>query len=57
MLPRAAIEDAVASCIANGIGAAIVFAAGFGEAGGEWAAAQERIAADRARRGHGAVRP
>ena len=44
MLPRAAIEDAVAACAANGVGAVIVFAAGFGEAGGEWAAAQDRIA-------------
>jgi acetate---CoA ligase (ADP-forming) len=44
MLPRAAIEDAITACAAQGIGAAIVFAAGFGEAGGEWAAAQDRIA-------------
>jgi len=50
MLPRAAIEDAVAACARRGIGAAIVFAAGFGEAGGEWAAAQQRIA-DLARSG------
>lgn len=45
MLPRAAIEDAVAACSRRGVGAAIVFAAGFGEAGGDWAAAQDRIAA------------
>ncbi len=50
MLPRAAIEDAVAACARRGIGAAIVFAAGFGEIGGEWAAAQQRIA-EVARRG------
>jgi len=45
MLPRAAIEEAVAACARRGVGAAVVFAAGFGEAGGEWAAAQQRIAA------------
>lgn len=45
MLPRAAIEEAVAACARRRIGAAVVFAAGFGEVGGEWAAAQERIAA------------
>jgi acyl-CoA synthetase (NDP forming) len=45
MLPRAAIEEAVAACARRGVGGAIVFAAGFGEAGGEWAAAQDRIAA------------
>jgi acyl-CoA synthetase (NDP forming) len=45
MLPRAAIEDAVAACARRGVGAAIVFAAGFGESGGEWAAAQDRITA------------
>jgi len=45
MVPRAAIEDAVAACARRGIAAAIVFAAGFAEAGGAWKAAQERIAA------------
>jgi acetate---CoA ligase (ADP-forming) len=44
-LPRVAIEDAVAACARRGLGGAVVFAAGFGEAGGEWQAAQERIAA------------
>jgi acyl-CoA synthetase (NDP forming) len=44
-LPRVAIEDAVAACARRGVGGAVVFAAGFGEAGGEWQAAQERIAA------------
>lgn len=44
MLPRAAIEEAVAACARRRVGAAIVFAAGFGEAGGEWAAAQDRVA-------------
>jgi acetate---CoA ligase (ADP-forming) len=44
MLPRAAIEESVALCARRGVGAAIVFAAGFGEMGGEWAAAQERFA-------------
>jgi acetate---CoA ligase (ADP-forming) len=45
MLPRAAIEEAVAACVRRKIGAAVVFAAGFGESGGEWAEAQERFAA------------
>ena len=45
-LPRVAIEDAVAACARRGLGGAVVFAAGFGEAGGEWQAAQERIAAN-----------
>jgi acetate---CoA ligase (ADP-forming) len=44
-LPRVAIEAAVAACARRGVGGAVVFAAGFGEAGGEWQAAQERIAA------------
>src|SRR3954451_12340031 len=35
-LPRVAIEDAVAACARRGLGGAVVFAAGFGEAGGEW---------------------
>jgi acyl-CoA synthetase (NDP forming) len=45
MLPRAAIVDAVAACARRGVGAVIIFAAGFGEAGGEWQAAQDRISA------------
>ena len=50
-LPRVAIEDAVAACARRGLGGAVVFAAGFGEAGGEWQAAQERIAATAAAAG------
>jgi acyl-CoA synthetase (NDP forming) len=45
MLPRAAIEPAVAACARRSVGAVIIFAAGFAEAGGEWKAVQERIAA------------
>jgi acyl-CoA synthetase (NDP forming) len=45
MLPRAAIEDAVTACAHNKVGAAVVFAAGFGESGGDWAQAQQRFAA------------
>ena len=45
MLPRAAIEDAVGALRAAQIGGAIVFAAGFGEAGGDWKAAQDRFSA------------
>jgi acetate---CoA ligase (ADP-forming) len=44
-IPRVAIEDAVAACARRGVGGVVVFAAGFGEAGGEWQATQERIAA------------
>ena len=44
-IPRAAIEPAVAACARRAVGAVIIFAAGFAEAGGEWKAAQERIAA------------
>ena len=44
-IPRAAIEDAVAACARRGVGGVVIFAAGFGEAGGQWQAAQERIAA------------
>jgi acyl-CoA synthetase (NDP forming) len=44
-IPRIAIEDAVAACARRGVGGVVVFAAGFGEAGGEWQATQERIAA------------
>lgn len=45
LIPRVAIEDAVKSCAKKGVGAIVIFAAGFGEAGGEWKAAQDRIAA------------
>ncbi len=45
LIPRVAIEDAVRACARRGIGGVIIFAAGFGEAGGEWKAAQDRIAA------------
>ena len=45
MTPRTAIERAVSACARRGVGAVIIFAAGFAEAGGEWKAAQERIAA------------
>jgi acyl-CoA synthetase (NDP forming) len=45
MTPRAAIESAVSACARRSAGAVIIFAAGFAEAGGEWKAAQERIAA------------
>ena len=44
-IPRAAIEEAVSACARRSVGAVIIFAAGFAEAGGEWRAAQERIAA------------
>jgi len=44
-IPRAAIEEAVSACARRAVGAVIIFAAGFAEAGGEWKAAQERIAA------------
>src|SRR5215813_14794887 len=44
-IPRAAIEEAVSACARQAVGAVIIFAAGFAEAGGEWKAAQERIAA------------
>jgi acetate---CoA ligase (ADP-forming) len=45
MLPRAAIEEAVSACVRKKIGATMIFAAGFGEMGGEWGAAQDRFAA------------
>jgi acyl-CoA synthetase (NDP forming) len=44
-LPRVAIEDAVAACGRRRVGGVVIFAAGFAEAGGEWQAAQARIAA------------
>ncbi|HEX4194525.1 MAG TPA: CoA-binding protein, partial [Stellaceae bacterium] len=45
LIPRVAIEDAVRACAQKKIGGIIIFAAGFGEAGGEWKDAQDRIAA------------
>ncbi|HVA11748.1 MAG TPA: acetate--CoA ligase family protein [Stellaceae bacterium] len=45
LIPRVAIEDAVKACAQKRVGAIVIFAAGFGEAGGEWKAAQDRIAA------------
>lgn len=45
LIPRVAIEDAVKACARRRVGGIIIFAAGFGEAGGEWKAAQDRIAA------------
>jgi acetate---CoA ligase (ADP-forming) len=45
LIPRVAIEDAVRSCAKKKIGGIVIFAAGFGEAGGEWKVAQDRIAA------------
>jgi acyl-CoA synthetase (NDP forming) len=44
LIPRVAIEDAVKSCAKKKIGGIVIFSAGFGEAGGEWKAAQDRIA-------------
>ena len=43
-VPRVAIEAAVAACARRRVGGIVIFAAGFAEAGGEWLAAQERIA-------------
>jgi acetate---CoA ligase (ADP-forming) len=45
MIPRAAIEEAIAACARRRVGAAIIFAAGFAEAGDVWKSAQDRIAA------------
>ena len=45
MTPRPAIEPAISACARRRVGGVIIFAAGFAEAGGEWSAAQERIAA------------
>lgn len=45
LIPRVAIEAAVKACARRGVGGIIIFSAGFGEAGGEWKAAQDRIAA------------
>lgn len=42
-LPRAAIRDAVGHCIERGVGGAVVFAAGFSEAGEEGRREQEEI--------------
>ena len=44
-LPRAAIKEAVGLCIERGVGGAVVFAAGFSEAGEEGRREQEEIAA------------
>lgn len=44
-VPRVAIEEALAACARRRIGGVVIFAAGFAEAGGEWEAAQARIAA------------
>jgi len=44
LIPRVAIEDAVKACARKKVGAIVIFAAGFGEAGGEWKEAQDRIA-------------
>lgn len=44
IIPRVAIEAAVVACARRGVGAVLIFAAGFGEAGGEWLEAQNRIA-------------
>jgi len=43
-VPAAAINDAVAACVAREMGAAIVYAAGFAEIGGEGLAEQEAMA-------------
>lgn len=43
-LPRVAIRDAVSACIARGVGGAVVFAAGFSEAGEEGRREQDEIA-------------
>jgi acyl-CoA synthetase (NDP forming) len=45
LIPRVAIEEAVKACARRGVGGIIIFSAGFGEAGGEWKAVQDRIAA------------
>ena len=45
LIPRGAVEEAVAACVRRSAGAIIVFAAGFAEAGGDWRATQDRIAA------------
>lgn len=45
LVPRGAIEEAVEACARRSIGGVVVFASGFAEAGGEWAKAQDRIAA------------
>ena len=44
LIPRVAIEDAVKACARRGVGGIVIFAAGFGEAGGEWKAVQDRMA-------------
>src|SRR5262249_58425534 len=44
--PRVASGDGVRAWARRGVGGVVVFAAGFGEAGGEWQAAQDRIAGE-----------
>ena len=50
-IPRAGILDAVKACAARGVGAIIIFAAGFAEAGADGRALQDEIA--RIARDHG----
>lgn len=45
IVPEAAVADAIGGCIAQGIGGATIFAAGFAETGAEGRAKQDRIAA------------
>src|SRR5512135_7594 len=45
VVPEAVVADAVTSCVAKGMGGAVVFAAGFAETGAEGRVKQERIAA------------
>lgn len=45
IVPEAAVADAISGCIAQGIGGATIFAAGFAETGEAGRAKQERIAA------------
>ncbi len=45
LVPRGATEEAVAACVRRNIGGAVIFSAGFAEAGAEWKAVQDRIAA------------
>jgi acyl-CoA synthetase (NDP forming) len=52
-IPRAGILDAVKGCAARGVGAVIIFSAGFAEAGPDGHALQEEIA--RIARDHGIV--
>jgi acetate---CoA ligase (ADP-forming) len=43
VVPQAAVQDAVAACARRGIGAAAIFAAGFGEVGPAGLAAQDAV--------------